>query len=191
MATIKSYVHVISDTSDVQRGRAVFFENNVFLTCSFAGGSEALGCVFVFQVNQNGTGTEEFVVLQSMSSRQCNVTGNQMNGYTDLFVFDLMSGGIGQVALAVDATPVSSEADFTAMTGCTVPQGELMQAEQKPCMCIRSFCTALLVEVDVVQVPDSKAVAIAVPIVVVLLLIAVVVVVVTVLLVYRELYRVS
>lgn len=109
----------------MQIGRAIFFERNVLLTCTFADDSVAMGCVFVFQVNQNGTGTEEeFVVLQSMDSRQCNITGNQRNGYTDISVFALRSGVIGQFAIEVDAMTVPSEAEFTDMTGCVIPQGE-------------------------------------------------------------------
>lgn len=128
----------ISDTSDVQSGRAVFFENNVFLTCSFADGSVAVGCVFVFQVNQNGTGTEEFVLLRSM--QQCNVTGNQQNGYTDISVFDLRSGGIGQVAVEVDAMTLPSEAEFTDMTGCIVPQGDTNEVASIPWCDVIYFC---------------------------------------------------
>lgn len=74
----------------------------------------------MFQVNQNGTGTEEFVILQSMGSQQCNVTANQLNGYMDISAFDL---GSNQVSITVDATMVTSEVDFTNVTGCTIQQG--------------------------------------------------------------------
>lgn len=111
-----------SDTTAVQTARAIFFENNVFLSCSFAGGSVVEGCVFMFQVNQNGTGTEEFVVLQTMGNGQCNVTANQVNGYMDISAFDL---GSNEVPITVDTVMLASEIDFTRMTGCTVEQGTL------------------------------------------------------------------
>lgn len=71
----------------------------------------------MFQVNQNGTGTEEFVV---MGSRQCNVTGNQLSGYMDISAFDL---GSNQVPITVDTMVINSEKDFTDATECTVQQG--------------------------------------------------------------------
>ena len=109
----------ISDTSAVQTARAIFFENNVFLTCSFAGGSIVEGCIFMFQVNQNGTGTEEFVVV---GSQQCNVTANQLNGYMDISAFDL---GSNLVPIMVDTILLTSEMDFTSTTGCIVVQGQM------------------------------------------------------------------
>lgn len=125
----------------MQTGRVVFFENNVFLTCSFAGGAASMGCVFRFQVNQNGTGTETFVVLQSMRSQQCNVTANQLNGYTDISVFDMRADGVGQLAIAVDTETVGSEDEFTTTTGCTVPQGKqvVLRPCTKPC-CYATLC---------------------------------------------------
>lgn len=119
------HLYFSADTSDVQTARVVFFENNVFLTCSFASGSLATGCVFTFLVNQNGTGTEQFMVQQSMGSQQCNVTTNQRNGYLDISVLDLEADGLslGAVVLSVNTELVNSEAEYTQMTGCTIPQG--------------------------------------------------------------------
>lgn len=109
-----------SDTSDLQSAHATFFGNNVFLTCSFAGGSTATGCRFMFQVNQNGTESEEFILLRSMSGEQCNVTANQLNGYMGISAVDL---GSDQVTISVTAVMVSSEVDFTSMTGCVTQEG--------------------------------------------------------------------
>jgi hypothetical protein len=109
------------DTTAVQTAQAVFFENNVFLTCSFADGSVPDGCVFKFRVNQNGTGDEEIQVLRSMGSQQCNVTANQLNGYMGIFAFDM---GSGVVPIQVDTLMISTEAEFTNITGCIIPEGD-------------------------------------------------------------------
>ena len=118
-------------TTDVQIGQVVFFENNIFLTCSFAGGSTATGCIFQFQVNQNGTETaveiEEFVVLRfGVDGSQCNVSANQRNGYMDLFVKDLEQDGMrGQVLLTPREIVLETEAEYTELTGCSIPRGEV------------------------------------------------------------------
>lgn len=118
-------IFITLDTSDVQSARVIFFDNNVFLFCSFADGSLAVGCMFTFQVNLNGTGNEEFIVLQSMGGQLCNVTANQLSGYMDIVVFDLESDGVSvtPVSIIVDIVTVGSEDDYTEMTGCTVQQG--------------------------------------------------------------------
>lgn len=119
---------VTLDTSDVQVARVVFFENNVFLTCSFAGGSEAQGCRFTFQVNQNSSEDEEFLVLRSEGGQQCNTSLNQRTAYVDLLVVDVeRNGDLGQlsISLAADAVLVAeSEEAYREMTGCRVEQGE-------------------------------------------------------------------
>lgn len=82
--------------------------------------------MFTFQVNNlNGTGNEEFVVSRSIGGQSCNVTANQLSGYTDIVVFDLESDGVSvtPVPITVKVIPVGSEDDYTEMTGCTVQQG--------------------------------------------------------------------
>ena len=94
--------------------------------CMFAGGSTAVGCVFEFQVNQNGT-DEIFVLLQSSGGQQCNVTVNQINGYMGVSVFDLEADGVSlsRVPIVVDTVVVMSEAEFTDASGCMFPpEGE-------------------------------------------------------------------
>ena len=119
------YDCVLADTSDVQTAEVVFFENNVFLSCSFADDSSAVGCVFTFQVNQNGTGNEQIVLMQSVGGQQCNTTANQRNGYTEIFVQDLESDGVsmGQLSLPAEVTLLESAAEYSQLTGCSVPTG--------------------------------------------------------------------
>lgn len=81
----------------------------------------------MFEVNQNGSAVEKFVLLQSMrnmSGQLCNVTANQLNGYMAISVFDLEADGVSlsPVAIAVETSEVESAVDFTAMTGCPVQQ---------------------------------------------------------------------
>ena len=141
-----------ADTTDVQTGQVVFFENNIFLTCSFAVGSRATGCIFLFQVNQNGTvvGIEEFVVLRSGGGgSQCDVSANQRNGYMDLSVQDLEQDGStrGQVLLTPREIVLETEAEYTELTGCSIPRGEVgvarwwycLRGGQRSCVCARSY----------------------------------------------------
>ena len=112
------------DTSDVQTARVVFFENNVFLTCSFAGGSVAQGCRFTFQVNRNATDNELFLVLRLESGQQCNNSVNEHNGYVNISAVDVEEDGtLGRQSLVVVAVVVESEAEYEEMTGCRVRQG--------------------------------------------------------------------
>lgn len=128
------YDCVFADTSDVQTAQVVFYENNVFLSCSFADDSSASGCVFTFQVNQNGTGNEQFVLLQSVGGQQCNTTDNQQNGYTEISVQDLEDVvmdqlSLGQLSLLAEVTVLDSAADYSQQTGCSVPTGMLVLSD--------------------------------------------------------------
>lgn len=97
----------------------------MFLSCAFAEGSTARGCVFTLEVNQNGTGSDQFVLLQSLGGQQCNVTSNQRNGYMDISVLDLESDGVtqGQLTMMLDAMVLESGAEYTQLTGCTLSRG--------------------------------------------------------------------
>ena len=110
------------DTSDVQTAQVVFFENNVFLTCMFANGTETQGCRFTFQVNNNATDNEIYTVLRSEGGQQCNTTINQRNGYEDISVLDAEL--ISQLSLAVETMVVSSEVEYVDLTGCRIGGGQ-------------------------------------------------------------------
>ena len=84
--------------------------------------------MFIFEVNQNGTGNEEFVVQQSQGGQQCNQTTNQRNGYMeDIFAFDLESDGLtlGGLSVAVNESmkKIENTEEFIRITGCAVPRG--------------------------------------------------------------------
>ena len=127
---VKTFIHFLNlGTSDVQSASVILFDTNVFLNCSFANGSPAVGCMFIFRANSlNGTENEEFFVLRSMGGQLCNVTDNQLSGYTNIVVFDLESDGVSvtPVPIIVDIIPVGSEDVYTEMTGCTVQQGSVV-----------------------------------------------------------------
>ena len=118
-----------ADTTDVQTAHIMFFENNIFLTCSFAVGSTATGCIFLFQVNQNGTVVEieEFMVLCSgPGGSQCSIITNQRNGYMNLSVLDLEQDGTqGQIVLTSGEIMLETEDEYTQLTGCSIPRGEI------------------------------------------------------------------
>ena len=90
----------------------------------FADGSSASGCMFTFQVNQNGTGNDQFSVLRSNDGQQCNMTNNQRTGYVEISVVDMESEGVfGRLSLSPDVLQLESEQEYVQMTGCAVPTG--------------------------------------------------------------------
>ena len=120
---------VDADTTDVQTAVVIFFENNIFLSCSFASGSVAFGCEFQFQVNLNGTseGLEEFVVERSgVHGSLCSASSNQRNGYMTISVLDLEQDRMtrGSVALTPGEQVLETEADYMQQTGCSVQRGK-------------------------------------------------------------------
>ncbi len=125
MRVQQTCLFISADTSDVQTARVIFFEDNVFLSCSFAGGSVAQGCRFTFQVNRNDTGNELFSVLRSERGEQCNSSVNQYNGYDAISVLDVEEdGALGQLPLAVELVVIESQVEYVELTGCRVQQGQ-------------------------------------------------------------------
>lgn len=112
------------DTSYVQRAQVFFFENTIFLNCTFADNIAGIGCAFGFQDRS------VFIFLpstgsQSIGSQQCNSTTNQINSNSAISVFDLESNGtvMVPVAVPVQVIVVGNEETFTDVTECRVQRG--------------------------------------------------------------------
>lgn len=111
-----------TDTSDVQQASLTFFENNIFMTCSFADVVTSQGCVFNLTL---ANGTELFYLArdpsESMAS-QCNVTSSQRGAYVSFEVMDWeLDGSFGSFRIRIPDPPVIEvEADYTQLTGCVV-----------------------------------------------------------------------
>jgi len=117
----------------------VFFKNNVFLSCRFANGSGAKGCVFLFNANLNESGStsiNEFrVSLPSNDYRgnQCNASDNQRNGYMRFTVMDVEEdGSVGVVSLPVAVREVVTEEEYRQQTGCSIPRGQSVHMHKHP-----------------------------------------------------------
>ena len=157
------------DTTDVQNVKVYFFENNVFVECSFAANSLSRGCLVRLVLDGNETMADELVLSRDSSSvsilSQCNTTANQRSAYDVIFGLDLESNGApGSVPIpVVEMEPIMSAREFTEMTGCST-SGRIM------------FVCCLLVYLFVAMsiicclFAGTNVVAIAVPIIIVLFL---------------------
>ena len=129
------------DTTDVQNVKVYFFENNVFVECSFAANSLSRGCLVRLVLDGNETMADELVLSRDSSSvsilSQCNTTANQRSAYDVIFGLDLESNGAeGSVPIPViEMEPIMSAREFTELTGCST-SGRIMFV----CLFICLFC---------------------------------------------------
>ena len=106
------------DTTDVQRAEVVFYENDLYLHCTFADNSKATGCVFEL-VLKNSNRTERFNVTRQ-SGKLYTTANNQREFYSSVLVVDWEENGmVGNVTLDITSIVrnVSSLAEFTELTG--------------------------------------------------------------------------
>ena len=114
---------IILDTTDVQRVEAVFFENRLFLRCSFAGGSQARGCAVILTLSgTNETERFEVSTVSGGSNSLCTMANNQKDAYRSVEALDIeMNGMDGVLRLEVTPTVLTTEDEYIAMTGCKQP----------------------------------------------------------------------
>ena len=124
-----TYYFILSGTTDVQTARIIFFQNNIYVTCTFASNSNARGCRFKFVLaNQNEV--EPFFISRSSSTvSQCNVTMNQRRAYVNFTVTDVEANGTNGTRPIVldnrtDIDSLNSAAEYFSVTGCTIPEPE-------------------------------------------------------------------
>ena len=111
--------HPLTVTTDVQSARLTFFENNIYLSCSFASSSPAQGCVFIFTASSNIT--ERFNVSQS-ESRTCAQLQNMENVYTSIVALDWESdGSYGSRPISINVNETASAEEFMQVTSCSLP----------------------------------------------------------------------
>ena len=111
-----------SDTTDVQRAEVIFFENRLFLRCSFAANSQARGCAIILTLT-GLTETERFTISRGSSSL-CTEANNHREAYSSVEALDIEANGSdGVVRLNVTSTVVvlPTEGEYEAMTGCRQP----------------------------------------------------------------------
>ena len=157
------------DTTDVQNVKVYFFENNVFVECSFAANSLSRGCLVRLVLDGNETMADELVLSRDPSSvstlSQCNTTANQRSAYDVLFGLDLESNGTeGSVPIPViEMEPIMSAREFTELTGCST-SGRIMF------VCCLLVCLFVAMSIICCLFAGPNVVAIAVPIIIVLFL---------------------
>ena len=118
--TLTHYVTcTITDTTDVQFTEVVFFENRLFLRCSFADNSQARGCIIRFTLSSTNE-TESFDVRRK-SGFMCTNANNQREAYNSVVVLDREAGGMeGNVTLNItqSVVNVTSLEQYIELTGC-------------------------------------------------------------------------
>ena len=110
-----------ADTTDVQVAEAIFFENNLYLRCTFAVNSAAQGCLIRLSISGSND-TDDFIVSRE-AEYSCNRTNNRLEAYSDVTVSDLEENGMmGNVSLMVVPMEVDTLDDFIVQTRCTAPE---------------------------------------------------------------------
>jgi hypothetical protein len=111
------------DTTDVQRAEAVFFENRLFLRCSFAANSQARGCAVILTLSgRNDTERFELDATSGGNSSLCTEANNQREAYSSVKALDIEANGSdGVVRLDIAPAVLETEGEYVAMTGCRQP----------------------------------------------------------------------
>lgn len=116
---------VIIGTTDVQTATILHFENNIFVTCTFASNSDASGCSVQLMLV---SGTEFFSLTRpgsSVSVSSCSQTRNQLSAYINRTARDIEadgSMGTGVILLQPsDIIEIDDVNSYTGQTGCSVP----------------------------------------------------------------------
>ena len=107
-------------TSDVQQASITFFQNNIFMMCTFANTITALGCIFNLTLTNS---TEMFYLPRDEMAMvsQCNISSSQRMAYTSIEVMDWESdGNPGTLRIPIMPVVVSDDANYTQLTGCVV-----------------------------------------------------------------------
>ena len=112
---------ISTDTTDVQEVKIVFYNNRLFLNCTYRDDSKALGCALKLTVSGSNE-TEEFNIFrkdEDMIHMKCFDTDNQLEAYGNITVFDIEEDGLeSNTSLTVVPMEVLTTAAFTRMTKC-------------------------------------------------------------------------
>jgi hypothetical protein len=103
----------------VQFSELVFFENRLFLRCSFADNSEARGCNIRLTLSSTNE-TESFEVSRESGSL-CTTANNQREAYSSVVVSDVEGNGQeGSLILNItqNVVNVTSLQQYMDLTGC-------------------------------------------------------------------------
>lgn len=109
-------------TVDLQAASITFFENNIFVTCTFASDSTASGCAIQLVLVNT---TEVFVVFQSVTNNVslCNQTMNQRDAYISISAGDFENNGdLGTELILLEPLVLTDADSYTSWTGCDIPQ---------------------------------------------------------------------
>ena len=98
----------------------MFFENRLFLWCSFAENSQAKGCIFVLILSSNNERERHEVTRDGSTGLLYTNSNNQREAYSSVVVMDWEENGIdGNVTLNVTSgvKRVTSLAEYSKLTG--------------------------------------------------------------------------
>ena len=109
-------------TTDVQTASIVFFETNIYMSCTFASNSNARGCLFQLQLfDQNEV--EVFSLPRSSSAvSQCAQVMNQPAAYETIMVSEEEASGNITTVVVLEPTVLENNETFVSLTGCTLPE---------------------------------------------------------------------
>lgn len=126
----------------------VFFENRLFLRCSFAGNSQARGCIVRLTLSSTNE-TESFEVSRESGS-MCTNANNQREAYSSVVVLDREGDGMeGNVSLNITRYVVNATSleEYIELTGCRDGEREIL------CCILVYFYPSIISSV----VPDNTA----------------------------------
>ena len=108
-----------TDTTNVQSAEleAVFFENRLFLHCSFADNSQAQGCIV--RLTLSSTNETESFQISCESGSMCTTANKQGEAYSRVIVLDWEENGMeGNLSLNLDTRRVSTLVEYTRLSEC-------------------------------------------------------------------------
>ena len=110
----------------------MFFNNHLFIYCSFADNSQAQGCIVRLTLSSTNE-TESFEVKRKSSSL-CTTTNNQREAYSSVVVLDWEENGmVGNLSfdITTGVFSVSSLDEYIELTGCSESTQSIQQCEQE------------------------------------------------------------
>ena len=143
------YFHCYAATGDLQSAQVVFFENNIYLRCTLARNSPALGCSIRLTLATNPNNTEPdatFDLLQTevpsntddVILSNCTMTANRIEAYDDERVVGVVireDDVVASVIIPVTLSEEDSAVNFTRITNCTLPQQGQNTCMHPVCLC--------------------------------------------------------
>ena len=114
---IVNFILYNADTTDVQNATVTFFGTRIYLTCTFANRTSAMGCIIKFTLSSNRT--EQFNITRT-EAQLCSMVANQMIAYDRVEVVDWEAGGtVGTLPIRVQPLEAVDEQSFTM--SCPLP----------------------------------------------------------------------